>query len=134
MLDDYPCTGCYQSGLKKDSYHPGRFYCTEYNFVREWWGCCFQSRHSNGCIKLRLLENGAVLLCKCEKSGINGVCRWIQSLKDINHNYSENFHKQGVNGRLFLTLIDDIVLQDLGVSTLLHWKMDMLLCNLDLKK
>ena len=62
------------------------------------------------------------MLKDCEKWGINSVCRWVKSLKDINKDYSDNFHAQDVNGRLLLTLIDDAVLQDLGVSTVLHRK------------
>lgn len=62
------------------------------------------------------------LLTDCEKWGINSACRWVKSLKDINKDYSDNFHEQGVNGHLLLTLIDDAVLQDLGVPTVLHRK------------
>jgi len=51
-------TGCYQPRLKKDSYHPGRYFYTEYNAVRGWWTCCSQGRHGNGCVKLRFLANG----------------------------------------------------------------------------
>lgn len=59
MISEVPdYIGCYQPGLEKDSYHPGRYYNTAYNFVRGWWTCCFQGRESNGCVKLRLLANG----------------------------------------------------------------------------
>ena len=56
----------------------------------------------------------------CEKWGVNSVCRWVQSLENINIDYSNNFREQGVNGHLLLTLVDGAVLQDLGVSILLH--------------
>ena len=51
--------GCYQPGLRKDNYHPGRFSFQEYNLVAGWWTCCSQGMRSNGCVKVRLLENGA---------------------------------------------------------------------------
>lgn len=50
-------TGCYSSGLKKDSYHPGRFHSLEYNFIDGWYTCCSQGRYSDGCVKVILLEN-----------------------------------------------------------------------------
>ncbi len=50
--------GCCQPGLKRENYHPGRYYNTEYNFVRGWWTCCSQGWNSNGCVKLRLLPDG----------------------------------------------------------------------------
>ncbi|CAF1606595.1 unnamed protein product, partial [Didymodactylos carnosus] len=45
--------GCCQPGLQKKSYPSGRYYNTEYNFVRGWWTCCSQGRHSNGCVLLQ---------------------------------------------------------------------------------
>ncbi len=50
-------SGCYYSGLKKDSYHPGRFCSLEYNFINGWYTCCSQGRYSDGCVKVMLLEN-----------------------------------------------------------------------------
>lgn len=49
--------GCYYSGLRKDSYHPGRFYSLRNNFIRGWYTCCSQGQYSDGCVKVLLLEN-----------------------------------------------------------------------------
>ncbi|CAF4025176.1 unnamed protein product, partial [Rotaria magnacalcarata] len=57
----YGDIGCYQPGFRKDNYHSGRFSFTEYNLVAGWWTCCSQGMHSNGCVKMRLLGNGAAI-------------------------------------------------------------------------
>jgi len=137
----YGPVGCCQPGLKTKSYHPGRYCVTEYNFVRGWWTCCSQGQNSIGCVKVRALANGdginkyfsfciiskkyfhlavLVLLNDCEKWGIDSVCRWVQSLVTINIDYSSHFRQQGITGHVLLTIVDDAILQDLGVSSLLH--------------
>ncbi|CAF1668254.1 unnamed protein product, partial [Adineta ricciae] len=123
--DDMPRgeIGCYQPGLDKDHYHPGRYYVTEYNFVRGWWTCCSQGRHSDGCVKVKVLGNGDVLLGDHDQWDMSSVCRWVKSFKDINKDYSDSFREHGINGHLLLTSVDDEVLRDLGVSTVLHRKL-----------
>jgi len=64
-----------------------------------------------------------VLEKDCQKWSVNSVCRWVQSLENINKDYSDNFRQHGINGHVLLTSIDDEVLQDLGVLTVLHRKL-----------
>ncbi|CAF4091307.1 unnamed protein product, partial [Rotaria magnacalcarata] len=60
------------------------------------------------------------ILGDCDRWDVEGVGRWLQSLKHINKDYTTSFLTHGVNGYLLINSVDDEVLRDVGVSTVLH--------------
>ncbi|CAF3536263.1 unnamed protein product [Rotaria socialis] len=115
--------GCYNLGSKKENYHPGRYFYIDYNFIKGWWTCCSQGLYSNGCVNVILLANDDALLKDYNNWNVDCVCRWVRSLMNIHKDYSENFRQHNINGQLLLTAVDDAVLQDLGISSVLHRKL-----------
>ncbi|CAF3313314.1 unnamed protein product [Rotaria socialis] len=115
--------GCYNPALKLTIYHPGRFQYDGYRMDNGAWTCCSDGWYSNGCKKVGIplfFSTGRCILGDCDRWDVEGVGRWLQSLKHINKDYTTSFLTHGIDGYLLINSVDDEVLRDVGVSTVLH--------------